>query len=90
MKLETFCHLRTMFVCVPGCIPYKSTPDVRQQLPLTMPIVRNFLIWVAKSYVKIANLVAIVCRYTRNSTRIPPYGVFIANLFFNVLICAAK
>ncbi len=75
---------------VQGAFHVNSTPDVRQQLPLTTPIVRNLLIWVAKSYVKIANLVAIVRRYTRNSTTIPPYDVFIANLFFNALICAAK
>ncbi len=41
--------------------------------PLITPIVRNFLIWGAKTYVKIVNLVAIIRRYARNSTTIQPY-----------------
>ncbi len=43
-----------------------------------------------KTCVNIANLLAIVCLYARNSTTIPLYDVVTANLFFNALICAAK
>ena len=53
----------------PGCIQCK----LYTKLPLIMPIVWNFLILWAKTHVKIANLVAIVRRYTRNSTT-PRWG----------------